>query len=221
MPQKKSRSANVHEMIDAKTEGLMPSSPMMPKGQMPVVKIAVVILVIGLIALFVSNKGLLVAAIVDGKPIFRWDLNNVLVSRFGTQTLEGMISERLISQEAAKAGVTVTQAELDTKTKALVDSLGGGMNIDQLLQYQGMSRADFDSQLRLQMTVEKLLGKDIAITDADITSYIATASATLTASGEAAMKEEARQAILSQKINEKLQPWFTALKAKANILRFL
>lgn len=208
-------------MIDSKTEGLMPAAPSRPRTSMPMAKIALAVLILGLVALFVSNKGLLVAAVVNGKPIFRWELNSVLVSRFGKQTLDGMISEALINEEARKAGVAVTQAEMDTKTKSLVESIGGGMSIDQLLQYQGMSRADFDSQLRLQMMVEKLLGKDIKVTDEEVTNYIATASATLTATDEAGLKDEARQAILSQKINEKLQPWFTSLRAKANILRFL
>lgn len=221
MPQKKPRSVKVHEMIDTKTEDLLPSTQTKFRNPMSIAKIALIILVLGLIALFVSNKGLLVAAVVNGKPIFRWELNNVLFSRFGSQTLDGMISERLIEGEAAKSGITVTQSDIDAKTKTLVDSLGGGMNIDQLLQYQGMTRADFESQLKLQMTVEKLLGKDIKISDTEITDYIATASSTLTATNEAGMKEEARQAIMSEKINEKLQPWFTQLKAKANILRFL
>lgn len=224
MPRKTTRSnksARVHEMIDTKTEDLMPAASTMPRPPMPVTKIALAILVIGLIAIFVSNKGLLVAATVDGRPIFRWDLDKVLVSRYGTQTLEGMISEQLIAEQAQKAGVTVTQAELDGRTKQLVASLGGGMSIDQLLQYQGMSRADFDSQLKLQLTVEKLLGKDITVTDDEVSGYIATSSASLSATDAAGMKAEARQAIMSQKINQKLQPWFTSLKAKAKILRFI
>ena len=221
MPQKKARSVKVHEMIDTKTEDLLPPSRMTMRSPMSIAKIALIILILGLIALFVSNKGLLVAAVVDGKPIFRWDLNNVLVSRFGSQTLDGMISERLIEEEAAKSGIVVTQADIDRKTKSLVDSLGGGMDIDQLLQYQGMTRKDFDTQLKLQMTVERLLGKDITVSDSQIADYIATASSTLTATDAAGMNEEAKQAIMSQKINEKLQPWFTQLKAKANILRFL
>lgn len=219
MPRKK--ATKVHEMIDTKTENLMPSSSVFPRPPMLTARVALVILVLGLIAIFVSNKGLLVAAIVDGKPIFRWDLNNVLVARFGKQTLEGMISQRLIDEEAAKAGVSVSQQEMDAKTKNLVDQMGGGMTLDQLLQYQGMSRADFDSQLKLQLTVEKLLGKDIQVSDDEIANYVATNSATFTATDEAGIKEEARQQILSQKINDKLQPWFTQLKTKANILRFL
>lgn len=222
MPRKTVRkAAKVHEMIDTKTENLLPPTMGMQKAPLPWMKIGIGVVVLGLVAFLVMNKGLFVAAVVDGKPIFRWDLNNVLMSRYGSQTLEEMISEQLIAEEAQKAGVTVTQAEMDAKTKSLVASMGGGMTIDQLLQYQGMSRADFDSQLKLQLTVEKLLGKGITVTDDEVAAYIATNSATLTATDEAGMQAEARQAILSQKVNDKLQPWFAAVKTKASILRFI
>ena len=199
----------------------MPTTSLMPGRPMPIFQIAIVIIVLGLIAIFVSHKGLLVAAVVDGKPIYRWDLNNVLMSRYGTQTLDGMISEVLVNEQAQKAGIIVTQTELDARTKSLVDSLGGGMNIDQLLQYQGMTRSDFNDQLKLQLTVEKLLGKGVTVTDDEVTAYISTNSANLTVTTEAGMRTEAKNAIMQQKINDKLQPWFTDLKSKANILRFL
>ncbi|MBI2404924.1 SurA N-terminal domain-containing protein [Candidatus Gottesmanbacteria bacterium] len=178
-------------------------------------------LILALIGLFVTNKGLLLAAIVNGKPVFRWDLNRVLVSRFGQQTLENMISEELIADAAKKAGVAVSQAEIDAKEKELVDSLGGNVKIEDLLKYQGMTKNDFDDQIRLQLTVQKVLGKDIVISENDIDNFIATSSAMLRATDPAGLKEEARQAILDKKIGEKLQPWFLELKQKANILKFL
>jgi len=214
MPRKKA-------VVKVPDQDIMPAERFKPKTPMPVFKIILIVLALAAAAFLAGNKGLLVAAMVDGKPIFRWELNSVMAARFGKQTLEGMISERLIAQEAAKSGVSVEKSDIEAKTKALVASLGGGMTIDQLLQYQGMTRADFDSQLKLQLTVEKLLGKDITVIDNEVANFIATSSSVLTATDEAGMKSEAREAIFSQKINEKLQPWFTQLKNKAKILRFL
>ena len=200
-------------------EDLMPIPPT-PARTFPLRKVAVIIVVLGLIAIFVSNKGLLVAAVVNGKPIFRWQLDSVMASRFGQQTLDSMISQALVDQEAKKSGVSVSQSDITKKESDLVKSFGGNVSLDDVLQYQGMTKADFEDQLRLQLTVEKLLGKDITITDADITAYIATNASTLTATDEAGMRDEAKQAIFSQEINDKLQAWFTQVKAKASILRF-
>ncbi len=226
MAQKKSvkksvKATRVHEMIDTKTENLLPSVSSMKVSRAPMAKIALIVVVIGLVAIAVANKGLFVAAIVNGQPIWRWQMNQVMTQRFGQQTLDGMISEALIDNEAKKAGVTVTKTEIDGKVADLVKSFGGNVNIDDLLKYQGMTRAEFESQLRLQLLVEKLLGKDIVITQEDVASYIATNQATLTATDEAGLQAEAKQAIFSQKINDKLQTWFAELKAKAKILRFL
>ncbi len=210
-----------HEMIDTKTENLMPIESAKPKHRFPVTKVALAVVIIGLVAIFVSNKGLLVAAIVNGRPIFRWQLNSVMASRYGAQTLDNMISQALINEEAGKAGVTVSQSDIAKKESALLASLGGNVSIDDILQYQGMTKSDFEDQLRLQLTVEKLLGKDITITAAEIDNYIATSGAMLTATDEAGMREEAKQAIFSQQINDKLQTWFSGIKTKASILRFL
>ncbi len=194
---------------------------MMPKAPMPMKKLALVVLILGLVAIFVSNKGLLVAAVVNGKPIFRWQLNKTMLSRFGNQTLEGMISESLIADEAKKTGVIVSQADVDAKVNVVVSSLGGSVSIDELLKYQGMTKAEFENQIRLQLTVEKLLGKDVVITDNDVKNFIATNAASLTATDEAGLKTEAREAIMSAHINERLQSWFLEIKDKAKILRFI
>ena len=121
-------------MIDTKTENLLPAKPGMQASPLPWMKIGIGVVVLALVAFLVTNNGLFVAAVVDGHPIFRWDLNSILMSRYGTQTLEEMISEQLVAEQAQKAGVTVTQAEMDARTKALVASLGAGMTIDQLLR---------------------------------------------------------------------------------------
>ena len=142
-------------------------------------------------------------------------------ARYGSQTLDSMISQSLIDQEAKKVGVTVSSADLAKKESDLLASLGSNVSLDEVLQYQGMTKADFEDQLRLQLTVEKLLGKNITISGSDIDAYIATNSSTLTATDEAGIREEAKQAIFSQQVNDKLQTWFAGVKSKASILNFL
>lgn len=181
----------------------------------------VVILALIILALFAVNRGLIFAAIVNGKPVFRISLNKTLLSRYGQQTLESMITEQLINGEAKRAGVAVTQKDIDAKEKEILKSFGGDVTMDDVLKFQGMTKADFDSQIKLQMLLMKLVGKNVVITDSDIEQYIATNSATLVATEEAALKSEAREAILSQKVVEQIQPWFTELRNKAKILRFV
>ena len=206
-------------MIDVATEDLIPSPAVYRRFSTKT--IAFVVLALGIIGLLFTNKGLIVAGMVNGKPIFRWELNKVLVSRFGKQTLESIISERLIADAAVKAGVTVTQQDIEAKESEIVAGLAGDVKLEELLSLQGLTKEDFDSQIKLQLTVERLLSKDVAVGEEDIMSFIETNRSTLTATDEAGLREEARQALTSQQVSEKIQPWFTELKDGATIARFI
>jgi len=204
-------------MIDTKTEDLM-SAPVMP-GRMKSVRWVLLALLVLLVGFFLVKKGYVVSAVVNGQPIFRWELNQNLASRFGEQTLESMITERLIADAAQKEGVVVTQAEVDTKVGTITQTLGPNVNLEELLKYQGMTRADFEQQVRLQLTVEKVLGKDVTLTEEEIDVFLKDNKETMTATGQAELRVEARDALLSQKISEKMQPWLTELRQSAKITK--
>jgi hypothetical protein len=184
-------------------------------------KMIVGVLVLVFVALLAANKGWIVAAVVNGKPIYSWQLNAALRSRFGEQTLEGMIGEQLIADQAKSSGVSVSQQDVDAKQQEVLSSLGADVKLDDLLKFQGLTKSDFVNQLKLQLLVEKLLTKDLTISDTDINNYIATNRATLTATDPAKLKTEATQAIKTNIVNEKLQTWFTEIRQKAKVLKFL
>lgn len=222
---KTKKIAKRHEMIDEKTEDIL-SVPTMDYAQSPSGKSFtkwVVLAFVVLIALgaYLGSRGYIVAAMVNGKPLFRWDVERSLVSRFGAQTLESMISERLIADTAASQGVNITKEDVEKKMNDLVKTLGPDVKIEDLLKYQGMTKSDFENQIRLQLTVEKLLGKDVAVTDIEVDEFIVKNRETMTATDEAALRTEAKTALESQKVSEKIQPWFAELKAKAKIVRIM
>ena len=173
-----------------------------------------------LFGVFAVTKGWVVSAVVNGKPIFRTQLTQSLVAKYGSQTLEGMISEQLIYDEAKKSGVVITAKDIEEKEAEILKSFGGKVSLEEVLKYQGMTKADFDNQVRIQLFVFRLLGKDVTATDEEVTSFIEKNKEALTATEEGALKEEARTAVMEQKINEKVQPWFTDIKNKAKVFRF-
>lgn len=197
----------------------VPSVAVTPKFNTKLLYLVVGLL--ALLALVLANKSMFLAAVVDGKPVFSWELNRVLVDRYGKQTLEGIISERLIAGEAKKQNVMLSPSDIKNREDEIVKGLGSGMPLEELLKIQGLSKEEFERQITLQLTVQKILGKDLVITKDDIDKFIASNRATLVATEEASLQSEAKQAILDAKIGEKLQPWFNELKAKAKILRFL
>ncbi len=216
MAKRKSDGKQMVELPPSYTGASVSSTKKMSRWHM-----IVGVLVLVLVGLLAANKGWIVAAMVNGKPIYSWQLNKSLRNRFGQQTLEGMIGEVLIADQAKSAGVSVSQADIDAKQKEVLASLGADVKLDDLLKFQGLTKEDFINQLKLQLLVERLLTKDVTITDTDVANYIATNSATLTASDPAKLKEEARQAIKTSIVNEKLQTWFEEVRQNAKVLKFL
>lgn len=186
-------------------------------------KTGVVAILLGVIilALLAINRGLIVAAIVNNKPIFRSTVNRALVARYGTQTLENMITEQLIQDEAKRLHIAITDEEIEAEQAKILASFGGNVTLEEVLSYQGMTKEDFNQQIRLQMLLTKIIGKDIVVTDEEITKYITDNPSTLVATDSDGMKQEAREALLTQRVSAQLQTWYTALKEKSKVYRLM
>jgi cyclophilin family peptidyl-prolyl cis-trans isomerase len=170
---------------------------------------AIVILVI--LGILAYKNGRIVVATVNGQPIFSWQLTNELMNRYGKQTAEGMITEKMIEIEAAKEGVTIAQKDIDDRESEMMKEFGDQVNLDDVLKMQGLTKKDFDKQVSIQLAVEKLLTKGFTVTDEDVTNYLATNSAMFTATDEATLKADVRKTIMNEFIAKTFQTWFTGL----------
>jgi len=225
MAKSKRKTSQDHEMGDVYADGATTMSARPTHGSKKLSPLSVRVIVVGVLVLlgvvWLYRSGRIVVAVANGKPLFRWQLDRVLVSRFGQQTLESMITEELILDAAKKQGTMITKEEVDAKINEVVKGLGENVNLDELLRYQGMTREDFEHQIRLQLTVEKILSRDITVDEKEIDAFVKENKASLVATEAAAQREEARVAIRSQKVSEKIQPWLGELKSNASIKKLL
>lgn len=143
-PKKHAKKSVRHEMIDTKTENLLSSKPTYPSDILrdPVKASSfrwgvIVVLLLITVGVFLATRGYIVAATVDGKPIFAWNVNRAVMSRYGAQTLESMISEKLIAEAAQKKNIIVSDKDVTAKIDELVLSLGAGVSLDDLLKVSG------------------------------------------------------------------------------------
>jgi len=84
-----------------------------------------------------------------------------------------------------------------------------------------MTKEDFNQQIRLQMLLTKIIGKDIVVSDEEIAKYITDNPSTLVATDSDGMKQEAKEALLTQRVSAQLQTWYTALKEKSKVYRLM
>ncbi len=178
-----------------------------------------IIVLLGL--LLWRQKSLFVVALVNNQPVGRWELEERLLGSYGAQTLDEIINEHLIIQEGQKKGIVVSDKEVADKVAEIDKSLGGKISLSDALASQGLSLTEFQKQIRLQLTLEKLAAGSLVVTETEISDYIASNSATLTATDEAGLKIEARDALLMQKKNVVLRQLFADLKNRAKVVKFL
>lgn len=165
--------------------------------------------------------GLVVAGTVDGQPVWRWNMEKRLVSRYGSQTLDDMVTEQIILNEAAKRKASVSPAEVNAKVADIEKSLNGQAKLSDLLAQQNMTVDDLKHQIELQLLLQKMTADNTQVTEAEINDYLSKNKDSLAATDEAGLKAEALQTLQSEKQNTAFKDLFNELKAKAKIQKYL
>lgn len=188
-------------------------------GQSPRLYLGVVIIVliaIGLFSLFWFNKSLFLAGNINGRWLTTPQFYNDLKKAAGERVFDTIVRETLIKQEAAKLGVTASNEDVDKKIQVIEKSLGSKENLEKALAQNQTNVEELREQIAMQVLVEKILENQTKITDEEVDKYIADnkeATAKLS-------KEEVRERVRSEKLDEKFGPWYQELESKAKIIRY-
>lgn len=194
-----------------------------PKSRSRLIKIgvAVVLLAVVLGLLARRYKSVFVVGTVNGTPILTTELNGRLTNRFGSQMLEALIGEKLITQQAAKENIQVSTDEVNARITEIEQSLAGQMTLDETLKVQGITRGEFESQVRIQLMIDKMFADEVSVSAQEIDEFVTANAGSLTASGEAEKRAQAEKEVKGQKISTKFIEWFNKVKEEAKIERFL
>lgn len=140
------------------------------KGWMIVSAILAVALVIVLIKPpFGSNGGSV--ATVNGQDIPQSRLYDALVDAGGPTTLDNLITEELIQQEADAAGVKVTDAEITAEIEKIKANFGTPEEFQSVLSQYGMTEESLTRDTKFQLTISKILEPKTEVTDEEISQY--------------------------------------------------
>lgn len=133
-----------------------------------------IIVVIGLIlAGLYYYRGQFIVATVNGTPITRYEVIRELEQQAGQATIDSIISRKLIVQKAENDGIEVSQEDIDAKIKEIEDELASsGQSLDELLELQGVSRAQVEEQTKIQIMLEKLLSDKTSVTDEEVQAAV-------------------------------------------------
>lgn len=183
-------------------------------------KVYIILLIAGILLLAFYKKEWFIAATVNSSPVSSLDLLIRLNQQFRTQTLDQLINEKIILQEASKNNISISEQEISSKIGALEKNVGGAQVLDSLLSQQGQTRSSIRGQLRLQLIIEKLYQNEATISAQEVDNFIKTNPQALQATDSAAQRTEAEDILKQQKINQIFSQKFQELKQKADVKIF-
>lgn len=198
------------------------STPTLPSQPVRKSYIALIIVIILLGLALYYFRGLFVAAVVNGQPISRLEVVRQTEQQSGKSTLDTLVRNALIEQEAKKENVTVSDKEVTDEINKLQANLKSqGQTMDQVLAAQGMTQDDLRRLIRLDKLVQKMVGKDVKVTDKEVQDYIDKNKDSLPSTDEAVLKKQVKAQLLQQKTNDKVRTWLASLQKKANVTYFV
>lgn len=161
-----------------------------------------------------------VVAVVNGRQISRIEYIKIMESQVGKQTLDRMVTETLIMNEASKKGVKIDKAIIDTEIAKIEEQLKTqGQTLDSALAAEGMARTDLEKQIRLQKLAEELSAPKTEITEAEINDFLDKNKDQLPkGSSKEELQTLAKTQLASQAQNEAISTWLADLKKNAKII---
>lgn len=169
-------------------------------------------------------KGAFIAATVNGRVISRLAVMQETERQLGKDTLDNLIAKELFFAEARSKGITVSDAEVNTKIKEVTEQLKAqGYTLEKALSEQKISMDQFRKQVVEQEQIRKLLADKTKVTDADVEKYIKDQKLTVPkgAEEEKAFKGTLKSYLVQQKMTEAVSELLPGLKDKAAIKYFV
>ena len=172
------------------------------------------------------GRGLFVAVMVGSKPISRIAVVKELEKQGGKQALDSMVTKELISQEAMKRNIKVTdedvQKEVDRISKLIEEQ---GQTLDAYLVMQGQTMENFKDNIMLQKQVEEILKDKISISEEETKKYFDENKATLSQTNPNPKYEDVKENIVQQlkqqKLSGEFESWLAEIRKNTPVLYFV
>lgn len=112
-----------------------------------------------------------VVATVNGEKITKEDLYNFLVKSNGKQALNVLVIEKIVRLEAKKQNINVTKEDIQAEMDKMIEEFGGEESFNNALQFYGVTRADMEYDIEMNLYLERLLEPVIEITEEEMKEY--------------------------------------------------
>lgn len=151
-------------------------------------------------------------ATIDGEKITEAELNAKLTQQYGVETLDQLVSNKVIELEAKAQGIEVDDAEIEEQYKAYVEMYGSEEQLLQALSSYKMDIEDVKYDIKIYALTLKVMADYVDITDEDVEAYFNDNIETFTTEGQEApafadVKEAVYNVLLEERVNEQYGTW--------------
>lgn len=112
-----------------------------------------------------------VVASVNGEKISKDELYDSMLKQSGQQTLESLISKKVVELEAKKQKIAVSETDIQNELNKYYEKYGGEEAFNQALAQNGLTLNDVKKDLELTVKVNKLLKSRISISEKEMKTY--------------------------------------------------
>lgn len=162
------------------------------------------------VALLVGCSNDAPVATINGEPITEEQLYEKLVQQYGVETLDQLVSNKVIEMEAKKQGVEVSKEAIDEEYAVYTEAYGTEEEFEAYLATYKMTPDDVRYDIEIYFLTKALMEDYVAITDADVEQYF---EDNKTSFNEGATLADVRHAVhavlLEERVNEQYGTWIS------------
>ena len=99
--------------------------------------------------------------------------DNVMYVIYRDKVSNELIVKTLLDQEISKRGIKVTDDDIKSEMKTIIDKVGSKEQLNEMLKQRGISNSEFTEDLKTQIKIKKLINsiQKVNISDADAEKY--------------------------------------------------
>lgn len=111
------------------------------------------------------------AASINGEKITKEELDSKLTEMYGAETLDSLVTNKVIEMEAAKEKVKVTGNEIDEELAKLEESYGGEEAFEAALEQNQVTMDRIREDIEIYLLAEKMIGASIDVSEEEMKTY--------------------------------------------------
>lgn len=185
----------------------------------------ILVFLVGSTSFFLAKryKSQFIVATVNYQPISRFQLNKLLVERYGQMVLDELINQTLIKDLIKQNNVSVTDADIEEEIGNLKTQLGGDQVFEATLAQYGLTLDQLKERLETTIGQKKLAEVLFSpeVKSEEVSEYYNQNKTLFQGKTLPEVEEDIKANLLDQKLQQEFNTWFTEQKEKASIRSFI